>query len=209
MGIIAVPVMFLLTVGVIFLQIFLSKKQDKWLVLILPIIMFALSLFNAANMRGTGNLLTNILSIIAALILSNIPTIILLSIYFSYMKNKKAKDQLNKLKAGIVIIVGILIIYSADVYVNYIKLDVYTVQPSGDIVSKDGIVYKFDGKLTSDYMSGDLKGEKMIGKVNGDGFLGRRIYKLRGIDTKNSISLNGLMLQQVNTTENNSMEKIY
>jgi hypothetical protein len=42
----------------------------------------------------------------------------------------------------------------------------------------------------------------MIDRVKGDSFWGRRIYKLKGIDTENSIALNRLMLQEVHTNKN-------
>ena len=110
------------------------------------------------------------------------------------------------LKIGIIaicIIVFIIIIFVIRLiiftYKDYIHLDLYIVEPNGDIVAKNGIVYKPHEKLTNDFMNGDLKGEKMIGRVNGDGFWGRRIYKLKGINIEKSIALEGLTLKQVYT----------
>lgn len=83
-------------VGVI-LQLFLSKKSSKWLGLILPIITFAFSLLSLLNIVGTDNLWQNIILNVSTLLLSNIPTIILLAIYFACREKLKRKAQLEKM----------------------------------------------------------------------------------------------------------------
>ncbi|MCL2169507.1 MAG: hypothetical protein FWB74_05715 [Defluviitaleaceae bacterium] len=95
-----------LLVGVVFLQIYLSKRANKWLGLILPAVIFSISLINVMNMAVffqpiftettfvNGELVTIIADagerraipgavggIIYFFILTNIPTIILLVIY--------------------------------------------------------------------------------------------------------------------------------
>lgn len=74
----------------LFLQIFLSKKENKWLGLILPIIFFTLSILAAL---GTPL----IKSSIANFLFWNIPTAILLTIYASCRGNKKHKKDLEKM----------------------------------------------------------------------------------------------------------------
>lgn len=78
----------------------------------------------------------------------------------------------SKLKIGIVILVSIIILTIAVFYLRYMNLDIYSVEQNGDIVTKNGVIYKYDGKLSSYYMGGDLKSEKLIGRVQGDSILG-------------------------------------
>ena len=86
--------------GGIFLQIFLSKKESKWFGLILPIITFAYSLVTIFGLAMTDDMSWwNILGLIAStLLVANIPTIILLVIYFGCrekIKRKKALEKMN------------------------------------------------------------------------------------------------------------------
>lgn len=109
------------------------------------------------------------------------------------MKGKKVRFIILSAICIIAIIVAVI-------YIKYINLETYVIE-NGDIVSNKGVVYKYDSGLTSDYASGDLKSVKMIGKVKGDGFWGKRIYKLKGIDVEHSIAVSGLMLQEAYTNE--------
>jgi hypothetical protein len=89
-----------LLVGGIFLQIFLSKKKSKWFGLILPIITFLYSLmmiFSIAAfdmMTGGGELFVLFAS---TFLISNIPTIVLLGIYFGCREKMKMHSQLDKM----------------------------------------------------------------------------------------------------------------
>ena len=83
--------------GAIWLQIFLSKKANRWLGLILPIITFVFSLIFTMNIRDTGNAWQNTISIASTLLLTNIPTAILLAIYFACREKLKRKSQINKM----------------------------------------------------------------------------------------------------------------
>jgi hypothetical protein len=65
----------------------LIKKSSKWLGLILPIITFVFSLLTVLNIMDTGDLWQNIILIVSTLLISNIPTIILLAVYFAAEKN--------------------------------------------------------------------------------------------------------------------------
>ncbi len=89
-----------LFVGVVFLQIFLSKKESKWLGLILPLTCFLFSILLSLNTLITVDLEKSkfILLIISSLILFNIPTFILIAIYFSYREKRKIYSELNKMK---------------------------------------------------------------------------------------------------------------
>ena len=106
-------------VGVIFLQIYLSKKENKWYGFILPLVVFAISLMAIMGMVAfvevgqstmsqyvDGELVTTIISegenreaipgtvgrIIYIFILLNIPTAILLAIYKS-VRNKQNRHR--------------------------------------------------------------------------------------------------------------------
>ncbi len=85
------------TVGLIWLQFFLSKRSNKWTGLILPILSFASSLLNVLNIKDTGDLWQNITLIVSTVFLSNIPTIIFLSTYLACRENLKRKVQLKNL----------------------------------------------------------------------------------------------------------------
>ena len=88
-----------LLVGGIFLQIFLSKKKSKWFGLILPIITFLYSLmmiFNIAVFDGmTGGEIFILFA--STFLISNIPTIVLLGIYFGCREKMKIRSQLDKM----------------------------------------------------------------------------------------------------------------
>lgn len=86
-----------LFVGAIVLEIYLSKKESKWLGLILPVIYFALSLvFVLINMSvtGMGGLNPRMLLVI---LLANAPTVGLLIIYFVCRSKFGQKKQLEKM----------------------------------------------------------------------------------------------------------------
>jgi len=85
------------TVGVIWLQVFLSKRPSKWLGLILPIITFAFSLLCVLGIMDTGNFWQNVILVISTLLLVNISTIILLVIYFVCREKSKRTAQLEKM----------------------------------------------------------------------------------------------------------------
>ena len=84
--------------GMVLLQIFLSKKESKWLGLILPIVSFVLSFMYPLNMISTGDTGQDIWMFAITLLLSNIITIILLVIYFACRENRRKKAQLDKMK---------------------------------------------------------------------------------------------------------------
>jgi len=113
-----------LGVGVIFLQIFLSKKDSKWAGLILPLISFMISLIvimslvlfsvdiksgvvtengvvieqtdpaTSASRTISGPLA---LSAVSILLIYNIPTAILIAIYFACSGNRRRQRDLDKM----------------------------------------------------------------------------------------------------------------
>jgi predicted neutral ceramidase superfamily lipid hydrolase len=87
-------------VGLISLQIYLSKKENKWLGLILPAINVIYSIFIILGTAFSANL-TIVQIIIQALmsfLLCNTSTMILIVIYFVYrekIKRNKRNDEIN------------------------------------------------------------------------------------------------------------------
>lgn len=100
------------TVGVISLQIFLSKKDDRRIGLILPIISFIASLIPAIsntiillNLKvGPGVEIdffnsTMIMVYVNAFLLINIITVVLIVIYLSCRKKRNIQRSLDKMSA--------------------------------------------------------------------------------------------------------------
>lgn len=85
--------------GVIILQIYLSKRESKWPGLVFPIISFLFSLLYPLNMvaPSEGIDIGFIIQMIVVWLLGNIPTIILLAIYFGCREKKRRNKQLEKM----------------------------------------------------------------------------------------------------------------
>lgn len=85
-------------VGVVFLQISLSKRRSKWLGLILPTITFSLSLLSTllivANFAKPFTVIDITIPAILVFFLWNIPTIINMGIYLVIREKVKLKHRL-------------------------------------------------------------------------------------------------------------------
>jgi len=116
-------ILLLLLFGIVFLQIFLSKKKNKWLGLILPIICLMFSILVVAQIlaftstsvsyqttdesgnvieQGANNVSRTALpgvatQIISIFVLYNIPTVILLGIYIGCREKLKKNQELEKM----------------------------------------------------------------------------------------------------------------
>ncbi|HOQ02020.1 MAG TPA: hypothetical protein PK604_14645 [Acetivibrio clariflavus] len=86
-------------VGVVLLQIFLSKTESRWPGLVLPIIAFLFSFFLPLNMMIPADGVTASFYVQMAMLwlFGNIPTIILLAIYFVCREKYRRKKQLDKM----------------------------------------------------------------------------------------------------------------
>lgn len=87
----------ILFIGIVFLQILLSRSENKWVGLVLPILSFLVSLIYPLNMATYTAISINIVNIILALLVTNIPTLILLFVYFVYRKKQNKKKQIEKM----------------------------------------------------------------------------------------------------------------
>ena len=100
------PVLFIIFgigigVGVIWFQLFLSKKKNKLMGLILPVFFFLISLntvlvFFASN-TGSGERYKLIIMAIGFFLLYNIPTIVLLSINVFFKSKRNKQRALEKM----------------------------------------------------------------------------------------------------------------
>ena len=89
----------LLIVGIVCLQIFLSKRESKWPGLVLPILAFLFGLLYPLNMVAPdeGVTVSFIIQMFIVWLMGNIPTIILLAIYFGCRGKQRRHKQLNKM----------------------------------------------------------------------------------------------------------------
>lgn len=125
--IISMIIILLLFAGIIWLQLFLSKKKNKWLGLIIPLICFAFSIMAVFGLTmftnigistvteidiNNGNVITDestssqlekpsivsmIVPIIPVFLILNIPTIIFLAIYLACREKLKLRTELDKM----------------------------------------------------------------------------------------------------------------
>ena len=84
-------------VGGILLQIFLSKRESRWPGLVLPLLTFLWSLLGPLNVMDTGSVSRNVLLVLVTLLAGNIPTLILLAIYWAVREKRNVKNQLDKM----------------------------------------------------------------------------------------------------------------
>ena len=89
----------LLIVGIvcILLQIFLSRREEKWPGLILPVISFLWSLLYLFGLMSRGSLLEDMLMALFTMLLTNIPTFVLLAIYFACREKRKQRSDIDKM----------------------------------------------------------------------------------------------------------------
>lgn len=125
-GVALIPCIILVSVGIIWLQVVLSKKQNKWLGLILPFLCLFISIMGAL---GTATFTTvsrtsmiqeevngqivkqevidsqiqqqdvggAIVTAVVVFVMMNIPTLILLAIYFACREKRKKNGELEKM----------------------------------------------------------------------------------------------------------------
>ena len=98
---ITIFLLFLLAIlaGIIWLQIFLSKKESKWPGLVMPIISFLFGLLYPLNMvvPSKGVTVGFIIEMIIVWALGNIPTFVLFAIYFGCREKFRKNKQLDKM----------------------------------------------------------------------------------------------------------------
>jgi len=93
---IALLVPLLLLAGVVCLQIFLSRRESKWPGLVLPLLAFLYAQVPMLNVTASGGGFPWG-PLLAALILGNIPTVVLLAIYWACREKQRVKAQMEKM----------------------------------------------------------------------------------------------------------------
>ena len=84
-------------IGMIVLQIFLSRTERRWPGLILPICTLLYALLVCMNVVRVGSLAETVLFMALLFLLFNIPTYILLAIYFICRQRRKKMKMLDKM----------------------------------------------------------------------------------------------------------------
>jgi uncharacterized membrane protein len=94
-------IMAFIVIGGIFLQIFLAKRENKWFGLILPFISFCYaSLMVFGVVLYDGMTMWETFCLFALLFLmTNIPTVILLAVYFGCRGKFRRKRELDRMNA--------------------------------------------------------------------------------------------------------------
>lgn len=86
-----------LIAGGILLQIFLSKRENKWTGLILPVLTFLYSLVMVCNVTSVdGKIPWG--PLLASFVMGNIPTVVLLAIYWACREKFRKKSELDKMQ---------------------------------------------------------------------------------------------------------------
>lgn len=84
--------------GIVFLQIYLSKRENKWPGLILPVIAFIISFVVPLNMVAPGEIsFSFIVAMLIGFLGANLPTLLFLLIYFVGREKLRRKEQLEKM----------------------------------------------------------------------------------------------------------------
>lgn len=89
----------LLLAGSVLLQLWLSRREGRWPGLVLPILAFLISLLVPLNLivPEGGVTVGFVLSAIFSWLIANIPTAVLLMIYFSCREKQRRRGQMDKM----------------------------------------------------------------------------------------------------------------
>jgi len=89
----------LVIAGIVCLQIFLSKRESRWPGLVLPVLAFLFGLLYPLNMIAPdeGITVSFIIQMLIVWLIGNIPTIILLAIYYGCRGKQRRNKQLDKM----------------------------------------------------------------------------------------------------------------
>ena len=87
----------LFLVGGVLLQIFLSRRESRWPGLILPLLTFLSALLLPLNVIDTGSVSENILLAVVTLLAGNLPTLVLLAIYWAAREKFRVRNQMEKM----------------------------------------------------------------------------------------------------------------
>lgn len=86
-----------LVVGGVLLQLFLSRRESRWPGLVLPLLAFLNALLLPLNVTDTGSLAGNVLTVLVTLLMGNIPTLVLLAIYWAAREKRRLRAQMERM----------------------------------------------------------------------------------------------------------------
>lgn len=95
--VVSLVILLAFVVGGVLLQIFLSRRESRWPGLVLPLLTFLCSLLGPLNAADTGSVSRNILAVAVTLLAGNIPTLVLLAIYWAAREKLRVRDQMEKM----------------------------------------------------------------------------------------------------------------
>lgn len=95
--VVSLVILLAFVVGGVLLQIFLSKRESCWPGLVLSLLTFLSSLLLPLNVMDTGSVSRNILAVAVTLLAGNIPTLVLLAIYWAAREKLRVRDQMEKM----------------------------------------------------------------------------------------------------------------
>ena len=84
-------------VGVVLLQIFLSRQESRWPGLVLPGICVLFSLIAVLSVSALGGPAEMAVTIFTVLLLYNIPTLVLLAIYAACRSGRRKRREMEKM----------------------------------------------------------------------------------------------------------------
>ena len=94
-------VFIVLIVGGVLLQIFLSRRRSRWPGLVLPGLTFLYSILMVLSVAVYGRVGESGFPwgpVLYSLILGNLPTLVLLAIYWAARERYRTRDQMDKMK---------------------------------------------------------------------------------------------------------------
>lgn len=95
--IVSLIILLVFLVGIVLLQIFLSRRESRWPGLVLPLLTFLSALLLPLNVMDTGSVSENILLAAVTLLAGNISTLVLLAIYWAAREKYRVRDQMEKM----------------------------------------------------------------------------------------------------------------
>lgn len=95
--VVSLIILLVFLVGIVLLQIFLSRRESRWPGLILPLLTFLSALLLPLNVMDTGSVSENILLAVVTLLAGNLPTLVLLAIYWAAREKFRVRNQMEKM----------------------------------------------------------------------------------------------------------------
>ena len=86
-----------ITAGLIVLEVFLARAERWWPGLMPPLFTFLWALFTCLNVASVGDVVSMLGALLITFLILNIPTWVLLAIYFVCREKRRKKKMLDKM----------------------------------------------------------------------------------------------------------------